>query len=163
MNASEETGPLALRVRHVDQPVDFTKSEEFRDEFLESPCLGCGREHSLLTVGNTPRTRSGRTIYRYNCPVVEYENLYIPDHRHPRDELTITYYIVSERYASIHGYDEDEAISKIPCLYRGKIPEPPWYLDSFISEVKRICRNHLQGEDIPDYSNMIWRGKFHST
>jgi len=158
MNASEERGPLALRVRHVRQPLNFTKTEEFRVEFLGSPCLGCGKEHSLMTIESSPRTRSGRSIYQYNCPVVEYDDLYVRNPRYPDDEITITYYIISERYAAIHGYNEDEALSKISCLYKGRIPEPPWYMDSFIGEVKRICRNHVQGEDPPDHSNMTWKG-----
>ena len=150
MNATNECGPLAFRVRQTGQEKEFTKSNYFREQYLEPPCRGCcSLGHSLLGVDVAPRTRSGKTIYKYLCPVVEHEDLYAVSPKYPNDELNITYFVIAERYAMVHQYDIEDCLNKLSILYGGRGSEPPPYMDSFIGEFKRVCRIYGQ-EDSAD-------------
>jgi len=146
MNAVDEGGPMALRVRHEGLGADFTKTDAFKGYFRQSPCRGCcSSDHSLLGLESTPRTRSGKVTYKYLCPVVEHENLYVKNPRCPEDELNITYFVIVERYARVHQYNVEECLNKLALLHEGNAAEPPWYMDSFIGEFRRLCR--IYGEE----------------
>ena len=80
--------------------MEFSKSDIFKTKYLGRPCVCCGSsQHSLLKVKTQLRTRSGRTIYEYNCPVAGHEEIHKVDKKRPAAEVSISYWLDSERYA----------------------------------------------------------------
>ena len=87
-------------VRYVKLGESFTRSDEFKEEFISGRCKCCGsREHSLLRVKELSRTRNGRTTYEYSCPAASYEDLYKIDRYYPLDELNINFQFNTLLYA----------------------------------------------------------------
>lgn len=135
-----EMDRIILRTRLRGQRKGFLQSQEFKDNFLSSPCECCGSgEHSLLKEVEGPKTRSQRVRYQYSCPIAEFEDLYIVDSRHPDEEIHISFNLAADRYAQAWNYDERLAINSLPVRYRTDMRSNPPYMDSFVIEVRRQC------------------------
>ena len=72
--------------------------QEAKDRCLSTPCSGCGStNHSLLEVTSHGRTRSGKIVYNYKCPMVQVDNLYDIHARNSENEVTISFYLSTKK------------------------------------------------------------------
>ena len=139
MNPTETMDTIVLRVERTNTDPAYTTSGEFKKLCLQIPCHGCGsRAHSLLRpMGATDK--EGLCLYEYCCTIITHEPLYPTL---DKQTLRISYELETEKYAEDCHYDEDEAIARAPFLGKAfqNSPEYPPYMDSFMNEVKLICR-----------------------
>ena len=137
-------------VRYVRLGESFTRSDEFKEEFIAGRCKCCGsREHSLLRVENLSRTRNGRTTYEYSCPVARHEDLYERNRYYPLDELNINFQFDTLKYAEVINFDIDTLCGKFVELYSsddarlsGCTPATQGHLNRIWNELLETCRSH---------------------
>ena len=136
-------------VRYVKLGESFTRSEEFKKEFIAGRCRCCGsREHSLLRVGNPSRTRNGRTTYEYSCPVARHEDLNSRNRYYPLDELNINFQFDTLLYAQQIEFNTETLREKFVELYSsddaklsGCTPVTQGHLNRIWNELLDICRS----------------------
>ena len=88
---SEAVERMIINIRPNNQ-------QEAKDRCLLTPCSGCGStNHSLLEIMSQGRTRSGRIVYNYKCPLVQVDNLYNIHARNSEDEITISFYLSTKK------------------------------------------------------------------
>jgi len=105
-----------LHVKGIRADPNYLKSEEFKNVYLKSPCNCCGSKgHSLLGIKNQLKTRNNRIQYEYTCPVAGHEDIDRIDKRYPSNELTISFWLDSEKYANECQFS--------PTIARGKFKE----------------------------------------
>lgn len=137
-------------VRYVKLGESFTRSDEFKEEFISGRCKCCGsREHSLLRVKELSRTRNGRTTYEYSCPAASYEDLYKIDRYYPLDELNINFQFNTLLYAQAVEFDVDTLCGKFVEVYSaddarlsGCTPATQGQLNRIWNELLDTCRSH---------------------
>ena len=134
-------------VRYIHQGNSFTRSDEFKEEFIRGRCKCCGsREHSLLRVKELSRTRNGNTTYEYGCPVASFEDLYARNRYYPHDELKINFQLNTFQYAQSINFQFDTLCEKFIELYSaddarlsGCTPTTQGHLNMIWNELITIC------------------------
>ena len=83
-----------------------SRQQDVKEMCLLKPCGGCGSmDHSLLEIKSQGRTRSGRIVYGYKCPIVQVDDLYTTNARNSEDELNISFYLSTKKCISQCGND----------------------------------------------------------
>ena len=121
--------------------MEFSKSDIFKTKYLGRPCVCCGSpQHGLLQAKTQLRTRSGRTIYEYSCPVAGHEEIHKVDKKRPAAEVTISCWLDSERYAQECQYNAASARVKFQELENAVTADYEVVMERFKKQVLEICQ-----------------------
>ena len=81
-----------------------SRQQDVKNVCLLKPCGGCGSmDHSLIEIKSQGRTRSGRIVYGYGCPMVQVDDLYTMNARNSEDKLNISFYLSTKKCISQCG------------------------------------------------------------
>ena len=133
-----------LHVKGTKADPEFLKSEQFEILYLRSPCSCCGsKEHSLLRIKSQLRTRSGRLQYEYQCPVAGFEDIEMVDKHRPENQIKISYWLDSGKYASECCYNTTIALNKFKELSNSLTSEYEVVMNRFKAQVLEICEENM--------------------
>jgi len=96
-------------------------------------------DHSLLEIKSQGRTRSGRIVYGYKCPIVQVDDLYTTNARNSEDELNISFYLSTKKCISQCGNDIlmlEQVIQELDNSIIGK--------SDLIGKFKEILQQHCE-------------------
>ena len=129
-----------LHIRGIKADAEFLRSEEFESLYLRGPCSCCGsKRHSLLRIKTQLTTRSGRLQYEYQCPVASYEDIDKIDRNKPMNEIRISYWLDSNKYARECQYNKTIAQSKFKELANSLTSGYEVVMTRFKEQVLEIC------------------------
>jgi len=132
-----------LHVKGIKADADYLKSEDFKTLYLSTPCNCCGsKRHSLLGIKNKLQTRNGRIQYEYCCPVASYEDIDRIDKQNPNNELTISFWLDSEKYANECQFSPSIARSKFKELENSITATYEVIMDRFKDQVIEVCQEN---------------------
>ena len=131
-----------LHIRGIKADAEFLRSEEFESLYLRAPCSCCGsKRHSLLRIKTQLTTRSGRLQYEYQCPVAGYEEIDRIDRHRPINEIRISYWLDSNKYARECQYNTQIARSKFKELNNSITSDYEVVMTRFKEQVLEICED----------------------
>ena len=133
-----------LHIRGTKADPEFLRTAEFETLYLRTPCSCCGsKRHSLLRVRTQLTTRSGRLQYEYQCPVAGYEDIEKIDRHRPTNQITISYWLDSSKYAKECQYNTKIAFSKFQELANSLTSDYEVVMTRFKSQVLEICEENI--------------------
>ena len=133
-----------LHVKGIRADPEYLNSEEFKVLYLEIPCNCCGsKRHSLLGIRNQLRTRNSRIQYEYTCPVASYEDIDRIDKRHPNNELTISFWLDSGKYANECHFSPTIARNKFRELENSITAGYEVIMNRFKEHVIEVCQENM--------------------
>jgi len=96
-------------------------------------------DHSLLEIKSQGRTRSGRIVYGYKCPMVQVDDLYPTNARNSEDRLNISFYLSTKKCISQCGNNIsllEQVIQELDNSVTGK--------SDLIGKFKEILQQHCE-------------------
>ena len=132
-----------LHVIGIRADPTFLRSEEFKAIYLRSQCGCCGSEnHALLGIKAQLQTRSGKVQYEYQCPVADYEDINTIDRKRPENEINISYWLDSTKYAMECQFSPTMAKKKFKELGRSVTADYETVMQRFQDQVLEICQDN---------------------
>jgi len=148
---SESVERMIINIRPNNQ-------QEAKNRCLSKPCSGCGSiNHSLLDVTSQGRTRSGRVVYNYKCPIVQVDNLYDIHARNSENEVTISFYLSTKKCIEQCGNNITMMEQVIQDLDNSIIGETDM-IGKFKEILTHHCEKRKQQQTIQDnllYDNLL--------
>ena len=134
MNATEEEGELCLDTRCHLIGEELYETSDFYEMFLQSPCKGCGGNHTLFRIIENP---SGVPQFEYRCNVIDHQPLYLDSQL---EQLRVHFRLRVTPFIRDCGYDLDQTVARLVILRGNPIGdhESPGIFDSFANEARTL-------------------------
>jgi hypothetical protein len=130
----------SLTFKTFNQPENYLSSWKFESEYLNPRCTGCGSsKHGLLAI-DLPKTRQGKKIITYLCPMVEHIDPMEINPAYPKDQVQISFHLDVEKYAERCRYNEEIASGTLTNLNYSYMSNYPRIILEFETHVLNLCK-----------------------